>query len=304
MKFLVMFDCVYILALSTCLVSLWSWFSIKEILSNGNAVPIVIFHGFGDVWDTKLATYLQEKLGVHSEWVEPSPDSQNPRVYSIFTSINNQGKSAWDKINNNTAFSGEFDLIGFSQGNIVSRYIIQYCNLKGKVRNFISFGGPLNGQSSPICSFYDILCILRKWFDNSVVFNDDYQASFAPANYWKNPNDYNSYLNKSTFLAEANNERNFSTERKNKFLNLKKALFIKWENEQTIHPAESSWWGEFDSDYNVIHRNNSLVYKEDLIGIKSLETQGRAKFISIPGVHMEFTYDQIDNIVIPFLLDK
>jgi triacylglycerol esterase/lipase EstA (alpha/beta hydrolase family) len=51
-------------------------------------------------------------------------------------------------LNDNPNFQGEFDLFGFSQGTIVSRYVIQYCNLNGKVRNFVSFGGPLNGQSS------------------------------------------------------------------------------------------------------------------------------------------------------------
>jgi palmitoyl-protein thioesterase len=109
-------------------------------------------------------------------------------------------------------------------------------------------------------------------------------------------------LDKSEFLAEANNERDYSDERKQKFLRLNRAMFIKWDSEQVIKPAESSWWGQYDINYNVLHRNSTDVYQKDLIGIRTLEEQGRAKFVSIPGGHMEFTFEQIDNIIIPFLL--
>ena len=135
-----------------------------------------------------------------------------------------------------------------------------------------------------------------------MVFSDSFQSGWAPANYWRDPNNFNTYLYKSDFLAEANNERNYSEERRQKFFNLKRVMFIKWDDENTIKPSESSWWGEYDSNYNVIHRNNTILYQKDLIGIKTLENEGRAKFINIPGGHMHFTYEQIDNIIIPFLL--
>ena len=154
------------------------------------------------------------------------------------------------------------------------------------------------------CAFYDIFCLLKRWYDSSYVFTDEYQSSFAPSNYWKVPNNYDNYLIKSSFLAEANNERSFSSDRKDRFLKLNKALFIKWENEQTIKPAESSWWGEYDANYGVIHRNETILFQKDLIGVKTLESQRRAKFISIPGVHMEYTFSQIDDIIIPFLLEN
>mmetsp|Transcript_42912 Transcript_42912/g.50326 ORF Transcript_42912/g.50326 Transcript_42912/m.50326 type:complete len:209 (-) Transcript_42912:18-644(-) len=205
-------------------------------------------------------------------------------------------------INNNTALRGEFDLIGFSQGTILSRYIIENCKLVGKVRNFIAFGGPLNGQSVNLCSFYDVFCILKRWYDSSMVFTDKMQNSWAPAGYFKVPGYFQEYLEHSSFLAEANNEVNYSEARREKMLNLKRAMFIKWDNEKTIKPAESSWWGEYDDNYNVLHRNQTALYQKDLIGIKTLEEQGRAKFVSIPGGHMDYTWEEIDNIVIPFLL--
>ena len=49
--------------------------------------------------------------------------------------------------------------------------------------------------------------------------------------------------------------------------------------------------GEYDSNYNVVHRNNTIIYQKDLIGIKILENEGRAKFIKIPRGHMHFDYE-------------
>ena len=204
-------------------------------------------------------------------------------------------------LNINPLFSGEFDLMGFSQGTIISRYIIQHWNLKGKVRNFISFGGPLNGQSYTPCAFYNIPCLLINLYCSYFIFTDHLQNTWAPTNYFKDPNNYAEYLNKSTFLAEANNERYFSEEIRQKFLNLNRCMFIKWDSDGVLQPEESAWWGEFDINFKPIHRNNTVLYQKDLIGIKTLEMEGRAKFVSIPGKHMNYTLEQIDNIIVPFL---
>ena len=60
--------------------------------------------------------------------------------------------------------------------------------------------------------------------------------------------------------------------------------------------------GEFESNYNFVHRNNTILYQKDLIGIKTLENEERVKFVNISEGHMHFNYEQIDNIVISLLL--
>jgi len=82
---------------------------------------------------------------------------------------------------------------------------------------------------------------------------------------------------------------------------LDKALFLKFDQETTINPPESSWWGEFDRAGNVLSRNQTRTYNEDLIGIKTLEEQGRGVFVTLAGKHVEVTPNDIDEVVIPFL---
>jgi palmitoyl-protein thioesterase len=273
----------------------------KEL--NDGAVPIVLFHGYGGACDKCLAKYLGQKLNVVATCIEPSPIPEDGPIYSKITPINVQGQRACDMINNNTDFQGEFDLVGFSQGTIMSRYIIQNCKLNGSVRNFISFGGPLNGQYPPRCGWLDLGCIYTKYMDGAMAYDDDHQENFAWASYWKDPAHYQQYLDQSTWLAEANNEVNYSEARRQSMLDLNGALFIKWDAETTISPAESSWWGGYDKNFNVIDRFHDDVYLEDLVGIKTLEEEGRALFISIPGKHMEYTFTQIDEIIIPFIVN-
>lgn len=137
-----------------------------------------------------------------------------------------------------------------------------------------------------------------------MVYSDNYQSTWAPAGYWRAPGHEEEYLSKSVFLAQANNEVNFSQARKDAFLSVDKFLFIMWDNEQTIVPKESSWWGQWDNNYNLLHRNQTRLYQEDLIGLKTLEETGRATFITIPGGHMDYTWEEVDSIVIPFLTDS
>lgn len=272
--------------------------------TNDGIVPIVLFHGYGASCDQPLAQYLSQRLSIYAICIEPSPNPEEGPEYSINTPIKAQGQRACEMINNSTIFQGEFDLIGFSQGTIMSRYIIQNCNLTGTVRNFISFGGPLNGQYPPSCSWYDVYCIAKNFMDSQKVYTDEIQSTWAPASYWRDPAHYQNYIQHSSWLAEANNEINFSEDRRQRMLDLNRALFIKWDDEEVISPPESSWWGGYDENFNVIDRFHSDVYTNDLIGIKTLEEENRAIFVNIPGVHMQYTFEQIDEIVIPFILNQ
>ena len=270
------------------------------VLAYTKTVPIVQFHGYGAVCDNPFSEYLGKKLQTYSICVEPKPD--DPRNYSVNTPLMTQGAVAWDMTNNDPNLQGEFDLVGWSQGTLMSRYIIEFCQLNGKVRKFVAFGGPINGESNPQCSWYDISCFINRYYTSSRVYTDGYQESWAPAGYWREPGKYKKYLEKSSFIAYANNEVDFSQERKDKFLGVENHLYILWDNDGTIIPTESSHWGQWAEDsYTLLHRNQTRVYKDDLIGIRQLEEEGRAEFVTIPGVHMEYTFDQVDSIVIPFL---
>jgi len=76
------------------------------------------------------------------------------KYYSVFTNSLKQGEEYCAKIQQHPVFGkSDFNLIGISQGGILSRYLIQACDLgKHKVHNYLSIGGPQQGvQEVPGC---------------------------------------------------------------------------------------------------------------------------------------------------------
>jgi palmitoyl-protein thioesterase len=137
-----------------------------------------------------------------------------------------------------------------------------------------------------------LLCLVI----DRVIYFQIAQFFLAPADYWRDPQNMEGFLKYSKFLAEANNEVNFNQTRKDKWLSLKKAIFVKWIDDTTIIPKESSWWGMYDSNFNIMSRFDTEVYQKDLMGIKTLEEDGRATFETLPGDHMHFSHDDINQM--------
>lgn len=60
---------------------------------------------------------------------------------------------------------------------------------------------------------------------------------------------------------------------------------IKFTKDTVIFPKESSWFGDTTSDGKVIPMEDAQIYKEDLIGLKSLANEGRIDKKEIEGEH-------------------
>ena len=71
---------------------------------------------------------------------------------------------------NKKVYQNGFNLIGFSQGGIIARYVLQYCPAGEKVQNFITFGSPHGGQSGiPTCN-NGVYCPIVEWLANRAVY--------------------------------------------------------------------------------------------------------------------------------------
>ena len=121
------------------------------------------------------------------------------------------------------------------------------------------------------------------------------------ADYWRDPKNEEGYLHYSRFLAEANNEVNYSEERKAHWTHINHATFIMWEDDETIIPKESAHWAQYDEHFNIIDRHDTNLFQQSLIGIKTLEDENKADYKSFPGNHMQFNFTQINNDVLPTL---
>ncbi len=104
------------------------------------------------------------------------------------------------------------DAIGFSQGGQFLRGYVERCN-KPPVRSLVTFGSQHNGISEfTECKPTDWLCRGAMGLLRGNVWGSYPQSGFVPAQYYRNPADYEKYLEFSNFLADINNERPIKNE--------------------------------------------------------------------------------------------
>ena len=77
-----------------------------------------------------------------------------------------------------------------------------------------------------------------------------------------------------------------------------------FENETIVQPKESEWFGFYKNgqDKIITPVEDSILYKQDRIGLKTLNETGRLHFLLSEGNHLQFTEKWfIANILQPFL---
>ncbi|CAH9075817.1 unnamed protein product [Cuscuta europaea] len=201
-----------------------------------------------------------------------------------------------------------YNLVGLSQGNIIGRGVIELCDNVPQVKNFISVGGPNAGVASvPACS-NEAWCDGISSVSGMGVYSDYVQTHLAPSGYTKLPNDIPGYLEGCRFLPIINNEipGANNTLHKQRFISLQNLVLIMFETDDIVNPTLSSWFGYYpDGDLsNVLPPQQTNAYKEDLFGLRTLDEAGKVKFIKVPGNHLEITIPEMQQYVVPYLLDS
>ena len=134
---------------------------------------------------------------------------------SIIKSFKAQAEMACDTLINHPEFqTEEINVIGFSQGGLIARYIAQACPIKGKVRNLITVGTPNMGVTeAPVCATEElhehtalsIGCTLLNFGVQKVMYSE-WLTEISPTGYYRDVDNLSEYFEKSTFLNRLNNE--------------------------------------------------------------------------------------------------
>lgn len=267
--------------------------------------PVAIFHGFGDSCSfsgmQSFTQHISTTLQTYAECIEIGDGS----VSSITMKFSSQAEAACSSLKSNPHFKGNISVMGLSQGALIARFIIESCEFDGQVKRYISIGGPQMGVGVlPRCTgllYY--LCMPFNFITRELVYSSFVQNNVGPAGYFRDPYDYNGYLQGATFLPDLNNEKNKSFGLvKEKFTLLEKIILVKFDDDTMIIPKETAWFGFYASDGETLVRMEDMdFYKNDYIGMKILNEAGKVSFLNFSGDHLQFTYAQIDQYIIPAL---
>jgi len=76
-------------------------------------------------------------------------------------------------------------------------------------------------------------------------------------------------------------------------------------DDTVVVPKESEWFGFYSDGSNsqILPYNQTKLYLNDQIGLKTLDQTGRLKFDTAPGEHMQFTLEWFgEHVVKPYLI--
>ena len=134
------------------------------------------------------------------------------------------------------------------------------------------------------------------------------QDWIAPADYFRSWYRLDRFYDNNLFLTDINNEGETKNPLYSQRLSSVKnfGLFL-WIDDNTVVPKESEWfayWDEQDGNHEMVYLRKQQIYKEDWIGLKTLDESNRLFFYFGPGEHMTLTLEMIHNKLAPLLLNQ
>ncbi|XP_063729811.1 lysosomal thioesterase PPT2-B-like [Symsagittifera roscoffensis] len=208
--------------------------------------------------------------------------------------------------------ANDVTFIGYSQGGIIGRFLVEQHNANGYFHTFISIAAPLAGQYGSggveeefksllylimgvekteqlltnlggMVNFFDLLCSGQITLDLNIaglpeLKADNLHETLAPCAYWRNPLTWAHQKTLDTYFNRMNNQ-NFTEEGqklKENFSNLKKLVMVGSPNDRVVNPWESSHFGFYPDGCvdSVDPMEETDWFKDDNFGLHSLANAG------------------------------
>ncbi|KAH8585906.1 Alpha/Beta hydrolase protein [Bisporella sp. PMI_857] len=259
-------------------------------------LPLIIWHGLGDNYAADgIAQVVQlaeeTNPGTLVYVIRLSEDPNADRSATFFGNVTTQLEKVCADLAAHPILSTApaVDALGFSQGGQFLRGYIERCNFP-PVRSLVTFGSQHNGISEfQSCAATDWLCRGAEGLLRYNTWSSFVQSRLVPAQYFRDPLQYEQYLESSNFLADINNERILKNKTyKENLEKLERFVMYLFEDDVTVIPKESGWFSEVNGTEVTPLRERDL-YKGDWIGLKALDEKGALRFLTTPGGHMSIS---------------
>ncbi|KAG2264650.1 hypothetical protein Bca52824_071729 [Brassica carinata] len=271
------------------------------------SVPFIVLHGIAAACSEGKEANFTQLLSNFSGSPGFCLEVGNGELDSWFMPLAKQAEIACEKVKQMKELRQGYNIVGRSQGNLVARGLIEFCDGGPPVYNYVSLAGPHAGISSvPMCGS-GLWCEIADELIKSDIYSDFIQDHLAPSGYLKIPTEMKKYLESSKYLPKLNNEipgqRNSTY--KERFASLHNLVLIMFEDDKVIVPKDSSWFGFYPDDFGpLLTVRETKLFKEDWIGLKPLVDTGKVEFVSIDGAHLRMSNVDIVKYVVPYLQNQ
>jgi palmitoyl-protein thioesterase len=159
---------------------------------------------------------------------------------------------------------------------------------------------------------------------NYAAYEKWVQDYLVQATYWHDPLHESAYIEKSTFLADINNENNRNEDYVTNLQNLTKYeaiekasnielitlyiplfrfIMVRFNNDTIVQPIDSQWFGFYTpgQDQETQRMEETNLYLEDKLGLKQMNENGQLVFLDVDGDHLQFSREWFKENVIQYL---
>lgn len=271
-------------------------------LSKPEPLPLLIWHGLGDNYAAdglhSVGDLANETIpGTFVYYIRLDEDAGSDRTATFLGNVTEQIAQVCDDIASHPVLSRApgLNALGFSQGGQFLRGLVERCGERVPIKNLVTFGSQHNGIAKyQLCKDGDWLCKGYIGLLKANTWGAWVQSHLVPAQYFKATNDTTGepaeeYLESSNFLADINNERALkNASYKENLSRLDNFVMYVFEDDTTVIPKESGWFAYTNgTDGSVTDLRDRQIYKEDWIGLRTLDEKDGLHFKTTEGGHMQ-----------------
>lgn len=281
-----------------------------QLCSAGTPTPLVIWHGMGDTCCNPLSMGRIMKLiegeipGIYIHSIEIGDSFTADTLNGFLMPVPEQINTACNAIKADANLQNGFNAMGFSQGGQFLRAIVEQCD-GVKVHNLISIGGQHQGvYGFPNCMGDDVvMCDYVRRLLNLGAYLPVVQDHLVQAEYWHDPIHEDRYRSDCIFLPLINNENVRNQTYINRMNALSNFVMVKFLNDTMVQPQESEWFGFYapGTENVVLPLQKTDLYKNDQLGLKTMDEAGKLKFLATLGEHLQFSNQWFIDNIIPYL---
>ncbi|CDK25449.1 unnamed protein product [Kuraishia capsulata CBS 1993] len=276
-----------------------------------SSLPLVFWHGMGDSYNSsamrrveEIAREVDPDVFIHSVYIEA--DDSKDQEASLVGNLTSDILLVCDQLHSLPEIADGFNAIGFSQGGLFLRSVMEMCGHDLRMKTLITFGSPHNGvKDLPPCKPGDFVCKSKNHLLRSQIWRESVQNSIIPAQYFRDPYQWEEYLAHSKFIVNVNNDvvASQNTSYAKNLERLEKFVMVMFEKDDMVDPKESSWFFDVDRETGkLLSFEATESYQDNRIGLQTLHQQGKLVFESIDDVHMAIGKDVFKQILIENLL--
>lgn len=274
-------------------------------------LPIVIWHGMGDSCCNKHSvgslmdsiTNVLPGTFVHSINTGSRGGSMESDIASsYFGNVNEQIRKVCDELDSIDELRQGYVALGLSQGGQFLRGVAQRCHRSHRngMHTLVTLGSQHQGVNDiPGCNETSRWCHAMQVLLEKGAFSYWVRDHSIQAQYFKPALPFDEiYLEKSQFLADINNERpEKNTTYARNLGSLSKLVLVQFDKDITVVPKESSHFAFYDGE-TLIPMRQSTLYKEDWIGLRSLDESNRLFLEHYDAGHMHISLDWFEKGII------